>query len=74
MSLNGLTVVISGGTRGIGYEIAKRLAKEKCNIVILGKTTIEDSWLPGTLNSVSEELTKMGAKVLAIKCDIREEK
>jgi hypothetical protein len=50
------------------------LAKEKCNIVILGKTTIEDSWLPGTLNSVSEELTKMGAKVLAIKCDIREEK
>jgi hypothetical protein len=37
--LNGLTVVISGGTRGIGFEIAKKLAKEKCNIVILGKTT-----------------------------------
>ena len=24
--LKGLTVVISGGTRGIGFEIAKRLA------------------------------------------------
>ncbi len=49
VKLEGLTVIISGGTRGIGYEIAKRLAQERCNIVILGKTTEEDSRLPGTL-------------------------
>lgn len=39
VSLEGKVAVISGATRGIGYEIAKRLAREKCNIVVLGKTT-----------------------------------
>ena len=37
-NLNDKTYVISGGSRGIGYNIAKKLALQGANVVITGKT------------------------------------
>jgi citronellol/citronellal dehydrogenase len=37
--LYGKTVVISGGSRGIGLAIARGCAKDGANIAILAKTT-----------------------------------
>ena len=33
------TIVMSGGSRGVGLEIAKALGKDGANVAILAKTT-----------------------------------
>ena len=37
--LKGKTIVVSGGSRGIGLAIAKICAKDGANVAILAKTT-----------------------------------
>jgi citronellol/citronellal dehydrogenase len=37
-SLKNKTILISGASRGIGFEIAKKIAKDNSNIIILAKT------------------------------------
>lgn len=46
-SLRGKTVIISGGSTGIGRAIAVLLSKQECNVVIFARTrsTIEDALL-----------------------------
>lgn len=70
-SLKGKTVVISGGSRGIGLAIAKRCAKDGANIVILAKSTEENPKIPGTIYSAAKEIEECGGKALPLKCDIR---
>jgi len=41
------TVVITGGSRGIGLAIAVRCAKDGANIAILAKTIVDQPTLPG---------------------------
>ena len=70
---NDKTVVITGGSRGIGKAIAIRLAKEKANIVIAAKSVEEDPRLGGTIFSAAIEVEEAGGKALAVQCDIRSE-
>jgi citronellol/citronellal dehydrogenase len=68
------TVLITGGTRGIGKSIAIRLAREGANIAIVGKTAEPNPKLEGTIYTAAEEITAAGAgKVLPIQGDIRYE-
>lgn len=46
--LKGKTVVVTGGSRGIGLAIAIRCAKDGANIAILAKTVTPQPTLPGT--------------------------
>ena len=71
--LKGKTIVISGGSRGIGLAIAKRAAKDGANIVLLAKTTEPHPVLVGTLHTAAAEIEKLGGKALPIKCDTRSE-
>jgi len=65
------TVIISGGSRGVGLEIAKTLGKDGANIAILAKTTEPHPTLPGTIYTAAEEIEAVGGKALPIVCDIR---
>ena len=71
MSFTNKTVLITGGTRGIGKAIGLRLAKEGANIVIAAKSVEENAKLGGTIFSAAAEMEAAGGKALAVQCDIR---
>src|SRR5688572_19232108 len=58
------TVLITGGSRGLGLEIGRILAREGAQITIVGRD-------PVTLESAKKELQRLGARVLSIPCDVR---
>ena len=67
------TVIMSGGSRGVGLEIAKVLGKDGANIAILAKTTEPHPTLPGTIFTAADEIEEVGGTALPIVCDIRYE-
>ena len=67
------TVIMSGGSRGVGLEIAKALGKDGANIAILAKTTDPHPTLPGTIFTAADEIKEVGGTALPIVCDIRYE-
>lgn len=69
----GKTLFMTGGSRGIGREIALRFAREGANVVIAAKTDQPHARLPGTVHSVAEEIEAAGGRALALVVDAREE-
>ena len=67
----GKNVIITGGSRGIGLSIGKKLASNGSNIAILAKTDVPHPKLPGTIFTAAKEIEQLGVKVLPIKTDIR---
>lgn len=72
-NLNGKTIFITGASRGIGREIALRCARDGAKVVITGKTVAPHPKLPGTIDSVAQEVVEAGGQALAIRLDVREE-
>lgn len=73
MGLNGKTIFISGGSRGIGLAIALRAARDGANVVIAAKTAEPHPNLPGTIYSAAEAIEQAGGKALPVLCDIRDD-
>ncbi len=73
MEFKNKNVLITGGSRGIGKAIAIKLAIEGANISIAAKTTDPHPKLEGTIHTAAEEIRNFGVKVIAVKCDIRNE-
>ena len=63
--LAGRTMIMSGGSRGIGLAIARRAAADGANITLIAKTDIPDPRLPGTIHTAAAELEQAGGTVLA---------
>jgi citronellol/citronellal dehydrogenase len=72
-SLQGKTLFITGGSRGIGLAIALRAARDGANVVIAAKTSDPHPRLPGTIHSAAEEIEKAGGKALPLMVDVRHE-
>ncbi len=73
MSLRGKTMFISGASRGIGLEIAKRAASDGANVALIAKTDQPNPKLPGTIHTAAAEIEAAGGKALPIAGDIRDE-
>jgi len=77
-TLKNSTVFMSGGSRGIGLAIAKKLAYHGANVAIAAKTAEPHPKLPGTVFTAAEEITAAGkqgdgGKGLPLVCDIRDD-
>jgi citronellol/citronellal dehydrogenase len=71
-SLDGRTVFMSGGSRGIGLAIAVRAAQDGARVALMAKTAEPHPKLPGTIFSAAEEIEAAGGQALPIAGDIRD--
>lgn len=72
-TLQGKTLFVTGGSRGIGLAIALRAAQDGANVAIAAKTAEPHPKLPGTIYTAAEEIEKAGGKALPLVVDIRSE-
>ena len=72
-TLAGKTLLVTGGSRGIGLAIAVRAARDGANVAIAAKTDAPHPKLPGTIHTAAAEVESAGGKALPIACDIRDE-
>jgi citronellol/citronellal dehydrogenase len=69
--LAGKTILMSGGSRGIGLAIALRAARDGANIALLAKTDMPHPKLEGTVHSAAEQIRAAGGNALPIVGDVR---
>jgi citronellol/citronellal dehydrogenase len=73
MSLQGRTLFITGGSRGIGLAIALRAARDGAQVAIAAKTAEAHPTLPGTVFTAAEAIEKAGGRALPLLMDVRDE-
>jgi len=71
--LAGKTLYISGASRGIGLEMAKKAARDGANVVVAAKTAEPHPKLPGTIFTAAKEIEGLGGKALPMVVDVRSE-
>ncbi|MDH4266589.1 MAG: SDR family oxidoreductase [Deltaproteobacteria bacterium] len=64
LDLKGKTAIVTGGGKGIGWQMAEGLAEAGANVVLCSRK-IENC------QGAAEKLSKMGVKALALKCDVK---
>ncbi|RRJ86933.1 NAD(P)-dependent oxidoreductase [Gulosibacter macacae] len=72
-SLAGRTLLISGGSRGIGLAIARRATADGANVALLAKTADPHPALDGTVFTAADEIRDAGGRALPIVGDVRNE-
>ncbi|MFT4110634.1 SDR family oxidoreductase [Propionicimonas sp.] len=70
-TLAGRSLLISGGSRGIGLAIALRAARDGANITLLAKTDAPHPRLEGTVHTAAEAIVAAGGRALAVVGDVR---
>ena len=71
--LAGKTILMSGGSRGIGLAIALRAAADGANIALLAKTDTPHPKLEGTIHTAAEQIRAAGGQALPILGDVRDD-
>ena len=61
--VHGRVVLITGGSRGLGLQMAREFAREGARLALCARDTAELDW-------AREELARTGAEVLAVQCDV----
>lgn len=76
VSLAGKVAVVTGASRGIGKGIALALGEAGATVYVTGRTAEEGSGpillgkpLPGTVAQTDEEVTGLGGRGIAVRCD-----
>ncbi|MEM7172339.1 MAG: SDR family oxidoreductase [Pseudomonadota bacterium] len=63
LGLAGKAIVITGGSRGIGYAIAEACVREGASVAICGRTQAD-------LNQARDSLSRLGGRIIASSCDV----
>ncbi|WP_084129642.1 NAD(P)-dependent oxidoreductase [Demequina sp. NBRC 110055] len=71
MSLAGRTILMSGGSRGIGLAIALRAARDGANVAMLAKTDAPHPRLEGTVFTAADAVVAAGGEALPLVGDVR---
>ncbi|WP_338751669.1 SDR family oxidoreductase [Janibacter alittae] len=72
-NLQGRTILMSGGSRGIGLAIAERAARDGANVAIVAKTDTPHPKLEGTIHTAAAAIEAAGGRALPILGDVRSE-
>lgn len=67
MNLNNKVILITGASSGIGYELARQLARYNCKLALIARREI-------ILRQVEKELKEINNNILTIKCDVSVQK
>jgi citronellol/citronellal dehydrogenase len=67
------TVLISGGSRGIGLAIGVAAARLGADVALLAKTAAPDPRLPGTIHTAAADIEAAGGRALPVLGDVRDE-
>ena len=70
-TLAGKTILMSGGSRGIGLAIALRAARDGANVVLLAKTGDPHPKLEGTIHTAAAQLEAAGGHAVPVVGDLR---
>jgi len=65
MRLQGKVALVTGATRGIGLEVARALAEERCDLILTGRNE-------AALKRVGVEFRRARIRVLLQPCDVRD--
>jgi 3-oxoacyl-[acyl-carrier protein] reductase len=63
LGLEGRSCIVTGGSRGIGAEVARALAGEGANVAVIARTE-------GALNQVAGRMRDLGVEAMAIRSDL----
>ena len=72
-SLAGKTILMSGGSRGIGLAIALRAAADGANVALIAKTDTPHPKLEGTIHTAAAAIREAGGQALPIHGDVRDD-
>jgi citronellol/citronellal dehydrogenase len=72
MQFDNKTAIITGASRGIGREIALKLASFGANVVLAAKTVSPHPLLKGTIESVAKEVNSLGGNAMPYQIDVRD--
>ena len=71
MSTKGKVAIVTGASRGMGKQMALRLAKHGINLVLAARTVeqSESEW-PGSLKETEQQIRALGVDCTPVKCDL----
>ena len=69
--LAGRTILMSGGSRGIGLAIAVAAGKAGANVALLSKTDTPHPTLEGTIHTAVDQIIAAGGNAIAVVGDVR---